>query len=63
MQKFGWKKKRTSVTIAKERLRLILSSDRVNSTPEYMDRRGIISDRLKIYRNYTRKLYCSNYTI
>ena len=38
MQKFGWKKKRTSVTIAKERLRLILSSDRVNSTPEYMER-------------------------
>ena len=32
------KKKRTSVTIAKERLRLILSSDRVNSTPEYMER-------------------------
>ena len=65
MQKFGWKKKRTSVTIAKERLRLILSSDRVNSTPEYMERiaEGIISDRLKIYRNYTRKLYCSNYTI
>ena len=64
MQKFGWKKKRTSVTIAKERLRLILSSDRVNSTPEYMERiAGIISDRLKIYRNYTRKLYCSNYTI
>ena len=31
-------KKRTSVTIAKERLRLILSSDRVNSTPEYMER-------------------------
>ena len=38
MQKFGWKKKRTSVTIAKERLRLILASDRVNSTPEYMER-------------------------
>ena len=38
MQKFGWKKKRTSVTIAQERLRLILSSDRVNSTPEYMER-------------------------
>lgn len=38
MQKFGWKKKRTLVTIAKERLRLILSSDRVNSTPEYMER-------------------------
>ena len=38
MQKFGWKKKRTSVTIAKERLRLILSSDLVNSTPEYMER-------------------------
>ena len=38
MQKFGWTKKRTSVTIAKERLRLILSSDRVNSTPEYMER-------------------------
>lgn len=38
MQKFGWKKKHTSVTIAKERLRLILSSDRVNSTPEYMER-------------------------
>ncbi len=38
MQKFGWNKKRTSVTIAKERLRLILSSDRVNSTPEYMER-------------------------
>ena len=38
MQKFGGKKKRTSVTIAKERLRLILSSDRVNSTPEYMER-------------------------
>ena len=38
MQKFGWKKKRTSVTIAKVRLRLILSSDRVNSTPEYMER-------------------------
>ena len=38
MQKFGWKKKRTSVTIVKERLRLILSSDRVNSTPEYMER-------------------------
>lgn len=38
MQKFGCKKKRTSVTIAKERLRLILSSDRVNSTPEYMER-------------------------
>lgn len=65
MQKFGWKKKRTSVTIAKERLRLILSSDRVNSTPEYMER---IAEELfltvsKIYRNYTRKLYCSNYTI
>ena len=38
MQKFGWKKKRTSVKIEKERLRLILSSDRVNSTPEYMER-------------------------
>ena len=38
MQKFGWKKKRTSVMIAKERLRLIVSSDRVNSTPEYVER-------------------------
>lgn len=43
MRLFGWKKRRSSVPVAKERLQAILASDRVNCTPEQV---GHISEDL-----------------